>query len=151
MAAPVPTGYHNATPVLCVSHLNDATEFYRQAFRAEERGKLWSANGRVTGQEIAIGDSRIMLVVESTERGLQSPKSLGACSGIVHLYLPDAEDVFERAVSAGATVVEPLLQQYWGDLVGMVQDPYGHRWIIARRMEDLTDEEILTRGPTTPM
>lgn len=151
MAAPVPAGYHNATPVLCVSHLNDATEFYRQAFGAEEGSRLWSPNGKVAGQEISIGDSRILLVVESAERGLAHPKALGGCSAIVHLYLPDAEDVFDRAQNAGATVVEPLDKQYWGDLTGMLQDPYGHRWIIARHLEDLTDEEILSRGPTSPM
>jgi PhnB protein len=151
MAAPVPSGYHNATAVLCVSHLNDATEFYRQAFGAKEHRRLWSPSGKVAGQEVSIGDSRIMLMSESPERGLQSPKSLGACSGIVHLFLADAEDVFARATSAGASVVEPLTRQYWGDLTGMLEDPYGHRWIIAQRLEDLSEEEILTRGPTSPM
>ena len=151
MAAPVPDGYHNATPVLCVSHLNDATEFYRQAFGAEEGRRLWSPHGKVVGQEIRIGDSRIMLVAESPERRLRPPKSLGGCSGIVHLYLADAEDLLERATAAGAEIVEPLRKQYWGDLTGMLEDPFGHRWIIARRFEDLTDDEILTRGPTSPM
>lgn len=151
MTQPVPAGYHNATPVLCVAHLNDAAEFYRQAFAAEVCGRLWSPTGKAAGLEIRIGDSRIMLLDESPERALQSPTDLGGRSGMVHLYLPDAETVFERVVAAGARVVEPMQRQYWGDVSGLLEDPYGHRWILARRVEDLSAEEILTRGPTSPM
>ena len=151
MVDPVPTGYHTATPVLFVSHLTDAIEFYQQAFGAEEQGRLWAPTGRLAGMEISIGDSRIRILSESPERQFRAPTSLEGRSGMVHLYLPDAMAAFQRAQKAGASEVEPLNEQYWGDLCGILEDPYGHRWFIAQQIEDLTPEEILGRGPTTPL
>jgi PhnB protein len=151
MIDPVPAGYHTATPVLFVSHLTDAVEFYRQAFGAEQEGRLWAPTGKLAGMEVRIGDSRLRILAESPERDFRAPTSLHGRTGMVHLYLPDAPAVFERAQSAGATVVEPLKEQYWGDESGVLEDPYGHRWFIARHIEDLTAEDILSRGPTTPL
>jgi PhnB protein len=150
MVDPVPAGYHTATPVLFVSHLTDAIEFYQQAFEATEEIRLWAPTGKLAGLEIRIGDSRIRILSEAPERDFRAPTSLQGRTGMVHLYLPNAQEVFERAQKNGATLVEPLNEQYWGDLCGIVEDPYGHRWFIAQHIEDLTAEEILSRGPTTP-
>ena len=102
------------------------------------------------GLEIRIGDSRIRILDEAPERDFRAPTTLEGRTGMVHLYLPNAAEIFERAQKAGGVVVEPLNEQYWGDLSGVLEDPHGHRWFIAQRIEDLTSEEILSRGPTTP-
>lgn len=151
MVDPVPAGYHTATPVLFVSHLTDAIEFYQQAFGAKEHGRLWAPTGKLAGMEISIGGSRIRILAESSERGFGAPTSLQGRTAMVHLYLPDASAAFKRAQQAGATEVEPLNEQYWGDLCGVLEDPHGHRWFIAQHIEDLSPEEILGRGPTTPL
>jgi len=96
--------------------------------------------------EIRIGDSAIMLCDEMPQMGNLSPKSTGGPSGSIYLYVNDADSVFNKAVSAGAKALMPMMDGFWGDRIGALSDPFGHRWTVATRKIDMTDEEIEKAG-----
>jgi uncharacterized glyoxalase superfamily protein PhnB len=146
--SPIPEGFHTVTPHLVVNHAADAIEFYRQAFGAEEISRMAGPKGKLMHAEIRIGDSRVMLVDEFPDHGKRGPRPAGGSPVAIHLYVEDADAAFERAVAAGARVVTPLEDSFWGDRYGRIEDPFGHHWSIATRTEDLTREEILMRAPT---
>lgn len=148
MTKPVPDGYHTATPFLVLRGASEAIEFYVQAFGAEEIFRMPGAAGKVLHAEIAIGTSRLMVADETRGQAVQSPSSAGTTTSMIHLYVEDADEVYAKAVTAGAKVIQPLEDQYWGDRHGIIEDPFGHRWSIATRQEDLTPEQVLERAPT---
>ena len=143
---PVPEGHHTVTPHLVVRGGADAIEFYKKAFEAVELSRMEMPDGRIAHAEIRIGDSPVMLSDEFPEWGSQSPLSLGGCPGGVFIYVEKVDEVFDRAVAAGAEVKMAPADQFWGDRFGKVTDPFGHLWAIATRIEDLTDEEIHARA-----
>jgi uncharacterized glyoxalase superfamily protein PhnB len=141
---PIPEGYHSLTPTLILSNAAEAIEFYKRAFGAQELGRMASPDGqKIWHAELQIGDSRLMLGDEMPEAGSRSPQSLGGSPAGIHLYVEDADAVFQRAVEAGATVVMPLENAFWGDRYGQLTDPFGHRWGIATHIQDLTEEEMM--------
>ena len=146
-ARPVPEGYHSLTPGLIVDNAAQAIEFYKRAFGARELGRMTAPDGqRVWHAELQIGDSRLMLGDEFPDMGdCRSPKSIGGTASTVHLYVEDADAVFQRAVEAGATVTQPLMDAFWGDRYGKVTDPFGHQWGIATRQEEVSEEEMHRR------
>lgn len=144
----VPDGFHTVTPHLVIDGASDAIEFYGKAFGAEETARMPGPAGKLMYAEIRIGDSRIMLGDEFPQWDKKGPASIGGSSVTIHLYVADADKVFERAVAAGAKVIMPLDDAFWGDRYGVLQDPFGHRWAIATRTEDLSAEEIMARAPT---
>jgi uncharacterized glyoxalase superfamily protein PhnB len=146
--SPVPEGFRTVTPYLVVDGASDAIEFYQQAFGAEELSRLPGPKGKLMHALIRIGDSRIMLTDEFPQSGSRSPHAVGGSPVTIHLYVPDADATFERAVAAGAKITLPLADAFWGDRYGRLEDPFGHRWSIATRKEDLSREEILSRAPT---
>lgn len=148
MTSPVPQGYHTATPFLIFRRASDAIEFYQQAFGAEEIARMPGPGGKLLYAEIQIGDSRIMLADELPKQQFQSHTSVAETGYMVHLYVEDTDEVFEKAVAAGAKVVLEPRDQYWGDRYARIEDPFGHRWAIATRKEDLTLDEIVSRAPT---
>ncbi|WP_343586326.1 VOC family protein [Herbaspirillum sp.] len=139
---PIPEGMHTVTPHLVCAGAADAIEFYKKAFGAVERGRLPGPDGRLMHAQISIGDSYLMLVDEMPECQSVGPKALGGSPISIHLYVEDADAVFAQAVAAGAEVVMPLADMFWGDRYGLVTDPFGHKWSIATHMRDLTSDEI---------
>ena len=143
---PIPEGYHSVTPYLIVSGASDAIAFYKKALGAQEVMRLADPGGKVHHAEIKIGDSRIMLADEHPEIQALSPKTVGGSPVSIHLYVEDVDAAVERAVAAGAKLVRPVADQFYGDRVGGIEDPFGYRWIIATRKEDLTMDEIRRRA-----
>lgn len=142
---PVPEGYHTATPYLIVKGAAAAIDFYRRAFGAREHQRM-EHGGRIGHAEIQIGDSRIMLADEHPETGIVAPAAAGGCPVGILLYVDDADAVFRRAVEAGAQVERPLADQFYGDRMGGVRDPFGFRWYIATHVEDVAPEELGRRA-----
>ena len=134
---PVPEGYHTITPLLCLEDASGAIEFYKTAFGAEEVFRMPMPDGKVAHAEIRVGDSTLML----TEAVQEAPTTSS-----MYMYVPDADAVYERAVSAGATPVMAVADMFWGDRFGRLTDPFGVRWGIATHREDLTPQEINRRA-----
>jgi len=144
---PIPDGYHSATPYLIVNGGARALDFYRQAFGAKEIMRMPGPGGRIGHAEIQIGDSRIMLADESPEMNAHSPKTIGGSPVSIMLYVEDVDRVFKQAVDAGAKAMQPVQDQFYGDRVGSLEDPFGHKWHVATHKEDLSLEEIKKRAP----
>jgi len=147
MVKPVPEGYHTVTPYLIVNAGAKALDFYARAFGAIERLRI-DAGGKIGHAEITIGDSCIMLADEHPEIGALGPTTVGGSPVSLHLYVEDVDAAVARAVAAGATLVRPVADQFYGDRVGGVADPFGHRWFIATHKEDLSPEELQRRAAT---
>ena len=138
--------FHTATPSLVVRNAKEAIEFYKKAFGATE-SELYSApDGKTMYASIQIGDSRIMLSDEFPAMGSKSPLTLGGTAVSIHLYVDDADKIFNQAVSAGAKTTMPMTDAFWGDRFGMVIDPFGHLWSIATPQKNLSPEEIRKAG-----
>jgi uncharacterized glyoxalase superfamily protein PhnB len=139
---PVPDGHHTVTPYLVVDDAAAAIAFYGRAFGAQEVYRMPGPDGRIMHAEIRIGDSPIMLCDPAPEMGAQSPRALKGTPVSVFLYVPDVDSLFARATSAGATVKAPLMDMFWGDRFGQVEDPFGHSWQMATHVEDVAPEEM---------
>jgi len=142
----IPEGYHTVTPYLILGGAGDAIAFYKKALGAEEVMRLGSPGGKIGHAEIKIGNSRIMLADEHPELQALSPRTVGGSPVSIHLYVENADAAVERAVAAGAKLVRPVADQFYGDRVGGIEDPFGCRWFIATRKEDLTMDEIRRRA-----
>jgi len=142
----IPEGYHTATPYLIIKDAGKAVDFYKEAFGATELTRLATPDGTLMHAEIKIGDSPIMLCDECPDWNALSPLTIGGTSVSIVLYVEDADSVVSRAVGAGAAVVMPVADQFWGDRMGTVVDPFGHKWSIATHVEDVAPEEIGKRA-----
>jgi len=143
---PVPEGFHTATPTLVVRDAAQAIEYYKKVFGAEEVMRMPSPDGKISHAELKIGDSIIFLSDEFPNMGGKSPQTLGGFTGSIYLYVPDVDDVFERAVAAGGKAAMPVTNMFWGDRHGNFIDPYGHSWGVSTRTEDLSQEEMGKRA-----
>jgi PhnB protein len=143
---PIPDGYHSVTPYLIFNGASDAIAFYKKALGAEEIMRMAAPGGRVGHAELQIGDSRIMLADEHPELQALSPKTIGGSPVTLHLYVENVDAAVERAIAAGATLVRPVADQFYGDRTGGIADPFGYRWFIATHKEDLTMDEIRRRA-----
>jgi PhnB protein len=141
----IPKGFHTVTPYLTVTDSSRAIDFYKRAFGAQELLRLDSPDGKVAHAEIKIGDSIIMLCDEMPGWG-RSPQSLGGTPVNIHLFVKDVDEVFNRAIAAGAKVAMPLADMFWGDRFGQVTDPFGHSWSIATHKEDVPPDELRKRA-----
>ena len=135
-----PEGYHSVTPSLTVRNGAAALDFYARAFDAKEHYRLPNPDGKIMHAEFQIGDSRIMLSDEFPEWGAFAPE-VGKGAAFM-IYVPDADAAFEKAVAAGATVVQGPTDQFWGDRTARVADPFGYRWSVATHVRDVSPEEI---------
>jgi len=138
----VPEGYHTVTPHLVVRGATQAIAFYQKAFGARQLHCHLGPSGKGMHAERQLGDSRIFLNDEFPERGATSPQALNGTPVTIHLAVEDVDSVFNRAVQAGAQVVMPVADQFWGDRYGMVADPFGHRWSMASHVRDVSPEEL---------
>lgn len=139
---PIPQGMNAITPHLVCAGAADAIEFYKKAFNATEMVRLEGPEGKLMHGAVRIGDSVVMLMDEFQDWGALSPKTLKGTPVSVHLYVDDADAAMERAKAAGAKVVMPLDDTFWGDRYGVVEDPFGHKWSIATHIRDVSPQEI---------
>ena len=138
---PIPEGMHSVTPHLVVEGAAKAIDFYKQAFGAEEVSRLPGPDGRLAHAQIRIGDSAIMLGDAWPDYGTIGPKALKGSPVTIHLYVKDVDAVVDRAVKAGAKLVAPVSEQFWGDRYGRLQDPFGHNWSVATHVRDVDPAE----------
>ena len=143
---PIPEGHHAVTPYLSIKGAANAIEFYKKAFRAREVMRMAQPDGRVGHAELQIGDSRIMLADEFPDTNFRGPHSIGGTPVHLHLYVSDADAVVNQAVAAGAKVLRPVQDQFYGDRSGSLVDPHGHVWHVATHKEDLSVEDIQKRA-----
>jgi PhnB protein len=143
---PIPDEYPQVTPYLCVDGAGAAIEFYREVLGATERARLAGPDGKVAHAELQLGDSLIMLADEYPELGIRSPKALGGSPVTISVYVEDVDAAFDRALQAGAKALRPVEDQFYGDRIGQFEDPFGHRWSVATRIEDVTPEEMARRA-----
>ncbi len=141
---PIPDGFHAITPYLVVHDAAAAIDYYKKAFAAKERTRL-PDGARVRHAELEIGDSKLYLTDVPLAPETQIPRGRDTSLVWLYLYVTDPDSVFDKAVSAGAQVVTPMTDAPWGDRYGCVLDPFGYRWGIAARRENLSVEEIQTR------
>jgi PhnB protein len=142
----VPEGYYTVTPQLTLDNAAEAIEWYERALGAEEKGRAVGPDGKIMHAELQIGNSRIM--VNDAMMGAKGPKALGGSPASLWIYVEDCDALFKRATGAGAQVLPgmgQLADQFWGDRSGTFDDPFGYRWTIATRKEDLAPDEMKTR------
>lgn len=143
---PIPEGYRGPTPYITVNNGAAAIEFYKQVFGAVEQMRLAEPNGRIGHAELKIGAGVIMLSGEYPDIGVLSPQTIGGSPVAIHVYVEDVDTVFARAVAAGAKVLRPVGDQFYGDRAGKFADPFGHVWFCATHKEDVSPEEIERRA-----
>jgi len=143
---PIPEGYPTVTPYLVISNAGKAINFYKEVFGAIENTRLTTPENKVMHAEIKIGDSPIMLSDECAEWNALSPLTIGGTAVSIMLYVEDVDRVVNLAVAAGAKLLMPVADQFWGDRMGTFIDPFGHKWSVATHMEDVTQEEISARA-----
>ena len=143
---PIPDGYSTVTPYLYINGAARAIEFYKQAFGATELFRMAIPDGRIGHAEMQIGDARIMLSDEHPEMNVRSPQSIGGSPVSFLLYVADVDKTVEQAVAAGAKLTRPVADQFYGDRTGGVEDPFGHAWLVATHVEDVSPEELEQRA-----
>jgi PhnB protein len=143
---PIPDGYRGATPYLCCRDAARAIEFYRQAFGASELMRMAQPDGRIGHAEIRIGEALVMLADEFPEMGVRSPQTIGGSPVSIHVYVEDVDAIATRAVAAGAKLVRPVEDQFFGDRNCTLEDPFGHVWMISTHKEDVSPEEMKKRA-----
>jgi PhnB protein len=144
MVKPIPEGYHSITPYLVVDNAKAAIDFYTRAFGAKEKFRM-PMGERIGHAELQIGDSVVMLADEFPDMGHLGPKSRGGTTVSLMLYVEDVDSAFRKAVQAGATEKRPVENQFWGDRMGTLTDPFGHMWSLATTVEEVSPDEIQRR------
>src|SRR4030095_10023578 len=134
----IPAGFHTATPYLIAKDAAAAIEFYKKAFGATEIERITDEAGAIRHGEFRIGDSPFMITDEHQNfTAWQRPGSRGGSPVHIYLYVEDADGVFKQAISSGATELLPIQNQFYGDRIGALTDPFGHIWYIATHIEDV--------------
>lgn len=144
MVKPIPDGYRGVTPYLIVDDAKAAIDFYTRVFGATEKYRL-PMGDRIGHAELRIGEGHVMLADENPEMGHLGPHSRGGSPVSLMLYVEDVDSTFRQALEAGATENRPVENQFWGDRMGNLTDPFGHLWSLATHLEDISDEEMRQR------
>ncbi|MDR3639535.1 MAG: VOC family protein [Isosphaeraceae bacterium] len=143
---PIPAGHENLIPHLVCERCSEAIEFYKKAFGAEEIHRMPAPDGhRIMHAAIRIGHSFVFLVDDFPEfcgGKSSSPTGLKGTPVTIHHYVENVDAAIKQAEDAGATVVMPAQDMFWGDRYGIVTDPYGHKWSLATHIKDLTPDEM---------
>jgi uncharacterized glyoxalase superfamily protein PhnB len=127
-----------------------AVAFYRQAFGATELIRHRLPDGRVLFVELAFGPDKLLISEEIEELGALAPATLGGSPVMLLLELDDVDAAAQRAIDAGADVEMPIAEMFWGERYGIVRDPFGHRWSLCTRREQLAPDEVASRVPADP-
>ena len=146
MVKPIPDGYPRVTPYLIVDGAAAAIDFYCSVLGATERMRMDGPDDTVGHAELDLGDSLIMLADESPMVDARGPKTVGGTPVFLHVYVEDADRVFDDAVAAGATSLRAMEDKFYGDRAGEFQDPWGHRWSVATHVEDVAPDEMEKRA-----
>ena len=142
----LPAGYHEVTPYLSVQGAARAIDFYKKAFGAIEVMRMPGPEGKLGHAEIRIGASRVMLSDEYPEMHFMGPETRGGTTVHLHVYVRDVDRRVARAVAAGAKLIRPVQDQFYGDRSGSIEDPFGHVWHLATHQEDLSKAELRKRA-----
>jgi PhnB protein len=144
----IPDGVSAVTPYLIVSNAVKMIEFYKRVFGADETMRVQQPDGRIGHAELKINGATVMLADEFPEMELLSPKSLGAKRSpvTIHLYVENVDDLYKRAIGAGAVSLREPADQFYGDRIAQIQDASGHSWSIATRIEEVSPEEMQRRS-----
>jgi PhnB protein len=142
----IPKGYHVVTPYLAVEGASEAIVFYKKVFGAKEVMRMPGPNGTIGHAEIAIGDCRIMLADEFPEMNFKSPRAFGGSPVAVNLYVKNVDAVAKKAVAAGAKLLRPVADQFYGDRSGSLEDPFGHVWHVATHIKEIPMKELKKRA-----
>ena len=137
---PIPSEFRTITSYLVVNNAVGAIEFYKTAFRAKELQRNLAPDGKVMNAQIRIGNSMVMISDEFPGSTVKSPSSLGTSTVTLHMYSRNVDEMWSLAVSAGATIVMPLENQFWGERYGQLVDPFGHHWSLSQRIKMSTRE-----------
>lgn len=143
---PIPDGYRNVTPYLIVDGAAKAIDFYRKVFGASEKMRMPGPGGKVGHAELTIGDSMIMLADEHPDMGHRGPLAYAGSAVSLMVYVPDVDGTVKAAIADGAKVVRPVENQFYGDRLGTIEDPFGHRWHVATHVEDVPPDEMAKRA-----
>lgn len=150
----IPDHMNSLTPHLVCAGAVDAIEFYKKAFNAEELSRLAGEGGKLMHAGLRIGNSMLMLMDENPAWGARGPKLLKGSPVTIHLQVEDVDTIVAQAVAAGAKVIMPVADMFWGDRYGVLEDPFGHSWSVATHLRDLSPEEIeaamMTAMPSQP-
>jgi len=131
------------TPHIVVQGAERAAAFYAEAFGAEEVQRIPTPGGRLMSVQLRIAGGRLHLADEFPEMGVLAPPSIGGTPVVLALEVADAEAVFAQAITAGATVRQPLADMFWGDRHGQLADPFGHRWNVSQHLRDVPHDEVV--------
>jgi PhnB protein len=140
--SPIPRGHPAVSPYLIVDGAAAALAFYRTAFGAKELMRFVAPGGKVGHAEVRIGDSIVMIADEHPEVDARGPKAFGGSPVSLHVYVKDVDAIARQATAAGAKVVRPVQDQFYGDRSGTFDDPFGHRWHLATHVEDVSLAEL---------
>ncbi len=143
---PIPDGYTAVTPYLTLNDAAAAIEFYQKAFGAEEVMRMPAPDGKIMHAEIRIGGAVVMLHDEAPQWKAFGARTIGDSPCSIMLYVPDVDAVVRRAVEHGATLTMEVEDQFYGDRCGALKDPFGHKWIVATHVEEVSPEEIERRA-----
>jgi PhnB protein len=138
----VPEGYHSVLPYLQVRGAAKAIEFYREVFGAQEMLRMPQPDGRVGHAEIRVGDSIVMLADEFPERGIHGPGHYGGAPMTLMMYTEDCDAIYKKAIAAGAKSLREPADQFYGDRMAGIEDPFGFQWYIATHVRDVSEEEM---------
>ena len=141
----IPEGYHSVTPYLIVDGAESAIRFYAEAFGATEVLRMPMGEDRLAHAEVRIGDSHVMLADEFPEMGFLGPLKRGGATASLMIYVLDVDAAFAKAIAAGAKEERAPADQFWGDRMGTLLDPFGHRWTLATHIEDVAEDEMQRR------
>jgi PhnB protein len=145
-ASKIPAGHNSVSPYLIVDGAERALDFYKRAFGATEIFRHNAPGGKIGHAEIRIGDTVIMLADEFPDHGAYAPKKFGGSPVSLHVYVEDVDAVAAKAIAAGATVKRPVADQFYGDRLGTLEDPFGHTWHVTTHIEDVSMEELSRRA-----
>ena len=143
---PIPEGYPRVIPYLSVDGANAAIAFYQKVLGATERMRMDAPGGKIGHAVLEIGESIVMIADAFPEMGGTTPQALGGTPVTMMVYVDDVDDVFRRALDAGATSDRPVENQFYGDRAGQFTDPFGHKWFVATHVEDVPPDEMDKRA-----
>jgi len=143
---PIPDGYHNLTPYLIVDGAAKAIDFYKKVFGATEKMRMPAPGGKVGHAELTLGDSMIMLADEHPEMDHRGPHAYKGAAVSLMVYVQDVDATVKTALASGAKVIRPVENQFYGDRMGTIEDPFGHQWYVATHVEDVPQGELAKRA-----
>ncbi len=143
---PIPEGFHSVTPAIVVKDAAKAIDFYKKALGAQELVRMPGPDGKIMHAELKIGDSIIFLSDENPQMNVKSPQTLGGSTCTLNVYVPNVDETFKQAITAGGKESMPVADQFWGDRYGTLTDPFGYSWGIGTHKEDLSPAEMGERA-----